>query len=248
MAQKLRMTIAREPGLYGSKNAFKGGVEGEVFKDAFTKLKALRAPLNSLFPSLQLGPVEGINEMAHLLDTCKFAVDDVYKAIRGSSDMMSASDKSEAGNLHEVLRAIKARVESLSKPGARKDKFKIALAIEGGGMRGSVAAGMAAALEQLGLTDAFDVVYGSSAGALVGAYFVGGGGLPETQRFFEEVCESGNSFVDTSHVLSRLLDMLRYPDDPDHKPFLSLDVILRMMSSDSLAGFDWKRFEVSLSC
>ncbi len=39
-------------------------------------------------------------------------------------------------------------------------------------MRGVVAAGMIMALEELGLTRAFDAVYGSSAGAICGAYFL----------------------------------------------------------------------------
>ena len=42
--------------------------------------------------------------------------------------------------------------------------------VAGGGMRGSVSAGMAAAIATLGLCDAFDSVYGSSAGSVVGAY------------------------------------------------------------------------------
>jgi predicted acylesterase/phospholipase RssA len=54
------------------------------------------------------------------------------------------------------------------------DGARIALAIEGGAMRGVVSAGMVAALEQLGLTHAFDAVYGSSAGAINGAYFLTG--------------------------------------------------------------------------
>lgn len=41
-------------------------------------------------------------------------------------------------------------------------------------MRGVVSAGMVAALEELGLTSAFDAVYGSSAGAINGAYFLAG--------------------------------------------------------------------------
>jgi len=52
------------------------------------------------------------------------------------------------------------------------DPFHLALAIEGGGMRGAVSAGMAAAIASLGLTDAFDSIYGSSAGSVVGAYMV----------------------------------------------------------------------------
>ena len=43
---------------------------------------------------------------------------------------------------HPVLRAIWERKKSGSKPGARSDGYKIALAIEGGGLRGSVTAGM----------------------------------------------------------------------------------------------------------
>ena len=39
---------------------------------------------------------------------------------------------------HEVLRALAARVAAGSQPGARRDGFRIALAIEGGGMRGAV--------------------------------------------------------------------------------------------------------------
>lgn len=51
---------------------------------------------------------------------------------------------------------------------------KVGLAIEGGGMRGCVSAGMIAAVSTLGLMDTFDAVYGSSAGSLVGAYAIAG--------------------------------------------------------------------------
>ena len=44
---------------------------------------------------------------------------------------------------------------------------QVGLAIEGGGMRGCVSAGMVAAVYNLGLMPAFDAVYGSSAGSLV---------------------------------------------------------------------------------
>lgn len=51
-------------------------------------------------------------------------------------------------------------------------KDKIALVVEGGGMRGCVSAGMVCAIHCLGLSDTVDVVYGSSAGAVIAAYFV----------------------------------------------------------------------------
>jgi predicted patatin/cPLA2 family phospholipase len=46
------------------------------------------------------------------------------------------------------------------------------LSVEGGGMRGTVSAGMALALHELGVVSAFDAVYGASAGALTGAWLV----------------------------------------------------------------------------
>jgi len=47
-----------------------------------------------------------------------------------------------------VLRALAARVGGGSQPGARRDGLRIALAVEGGGMRGIVSAGMALALHE----------------------------------------------------------------------------------------------------
>src|SRR6202012_5459498 len=44
--------------------------------------------------------------------------------------------------------------------------------VEGGGMRGTVSAGMALGLHELGLVPAFDAVYGSSAGAITAAWLL----------------------------------------------------------------------------
>jgi len=73
---------------------------------------------------------------------------------------------------HEVRRALAARVAAGSQPGGRRDGLRIALAIEGGGMRGVISAGMALALHELGLVPAFDAVYGASAGAISGAWLL----------------------------------------------------------------------------
>ena len=59
-----------------------------------------------------------------------------------------------------------------SLPGERDDGFRVALAIEGGAMRGTISAGMALALGELGLVSAFDAVYGASAGAISGAWLL----------------------------------------------------------------------------
>jgi predicted acylesterase/phospholipase RssA len=74
--------------------------------------------------------------------------------------------------VNEVLRLIQERVRSGSRPGHRDDPYRIALSVEGGGMRGTVSAGMALALHELGLVPAFDAVYGSSAGAITGAWLL----------------------------------------------------------------------------
>jgi predicted patatin/cPLA2 family phospholipase len=65
---------------------------------------------------------------------------------------------------HPVIAALRERPA-----GAR-----IAVVIEGGGMRGAVSGGMALALHELGLADAFDAAYGSSAGALNAMWLVSG--------------------------------------------------------------------------
>ena len=75
---------------------------------------------------------------------------------------------------HPVVQLIRRRREEGSRPGARTDGRRVALVIEGGGMRGVVSSGMTAAIEQLGLRDAFDEVHGASAGAFNGAFLLAG--------------------------------------------------------------------------
>jgi predicted patatin/cPLA2 family phospholipase len=74
--------------------------------------------------------------------------------------------------VHEVLRVLAARARAGSQPGAREDGFRIALAVEGGAMRGTISAGMALALDELGLVSAFDAAYGASAGAITAAWLL----------------------------------------------------------------------------
>ncbi len=76
--------------------------------------------------------------------------------------------------MHAVLELMRKRKEENSRPGERTDRFKLGLAIEGGGMRGIVTSGMGVAIEHLGLLNVFDVIYGTSAGAFNGAYLIAG--------------------------------------------------------------------------
>ncbi|MDG3011137.1 patatin family protein [Rhodococcus sp. D2-41] len=73
---------------------------------------------------------------------------------------------------HPVRELITARLASGSRPHGRSDDARLALVIEGGGGRGAYSGGMVLALEQLGLTDCFDDVYGASAGALNGVWLL----------------------------------------------------------------------------
>lgn len=94
----------------------------------------------------------------------------------------------------EVLHALLRRHDTGSRPGARDDGHRIALVVSGGGMRGAYAGGMAHALEDAGLTEAIDVVYGSSAGAYVGGALLLGHGRGAAEIFYEDM--ACRAFID----------------------------------------------------
>ncbi len=77
-------------------------------------------------------------------------------------------------SIHPVTEVLRERAEDRSAPGQRGDSHRVALVVEGGGMRGVVSAGMTAALERLGLSQCFDLVVGASAGAFNGAALLAG--------------------------------------------------------------------------
>jgi predicted patatin/cPLA2 family phospholipase len=101
--------------------------------------------------------------------------------------------------LPSAVEVIHQRLQDGSKPGARNDDYCLALAIEGGGMRGVVSAGMLVALEQLGMTGCIDLVVGTSAGALAGAFFVDGRAVEGSVLFYTELHEE--PFLDRSRLL-----------------------------------------------
>jgi predicted patatin/cPLA2 family phospholipase len=80
------------------------------------------------------------------------------------------------------------------------DDASIALVVEGGAMRGVVSAGMVSALEALGLTTAFDAVYGSSAGAINAAYFLAGQAALGTTIYSEDI--NNRHFIDMRRLAS----------------------------------------------
>ncbi len=76
-----------------------------------------------------------------------------------------------SSTLPSVRDVLLERLDRSSVPGYRDDDYRLVVAVEGGGMRGAVSSGMLLALEQLGLRNSVDVVVGTSAGAIAGAFF-----------------------------------------------------------------------------
>jgi predicted patatin/cPLA2 family phospholipase len=73
-----------------------------------------------------------------------------------------------------VLDVLAQRRADRSTPGARQDEHRVALVIEGGGSRAAYSTGMIGVIHELGLAGCVDAVYGSSAGALNGAWLLCG--------------------------------------------------------------------------
>jgi len=114
--------------------------------------------------------------------------------------------------LHPVLELMNSRRASASQPGQRSDEARLGLAIEGGGMRGVVSAGMVLALEQLNMLDVFDAVYGSSAGSINGAFFLARQAAFGTTIYYQDI--NNNKFINLARFLTG-------------EPVMSLEFLLR---------------------
>ena len=112
-------------------------------------------------------------------------------------------------------------------PGHRDDGRRIALVIEGGGMRGVVSAGMTAAIEQLGFTECFDEIHGASAGAFNAAFLIAGQALLPDRPLSARLRQSpvreranllrGNSLFNMDYIVNevwRTQRPLRHRPDP----------------------------------
>lgn len=131
------------------------------------------------------------------------------------------------------------------------DGCRIALAVEGGGMRGCVTAGMVSAIHYLGLQDTIDVVYGSSAGTVIGAYFITRQ-LPwyGPEVYYDMLTSAGDEFINTKRFLRAVglgfLDPRLAKDvifRRNHgKPVLDLSYLLRTTMQEN-KPLDWETFE-----
>ncbi len=93
------------------------------------------------------------------------------------------------------------RLAAGSLPGQRDDQYRLALAVEGGGMRGVISAGMLLALEQLGMTACIDMVVGTSAGAISGAFFTHGCTVEGSVLFYSDL--NSEPFLNRNRLLKR---------------------------------------------
>ena len=102
---------------------------------------------------------------------------------------------------HPVAELLLRRRAAGSLPGTRDDGCTVGLAVEGGGMRGVVSAGMLVALEDLGFHTTVDAIYGCSSGALNGAYFLMGEGWRSLSIYYDDL--TSRSFVDVRRAVRR---------------------------------------------
>ena len=76
----------------------------------------------------------------------------------------------------------------LLKEGRRfNDGRKIGLIVEGGGMRGVISCAALMAIEELGMTEVFDEVYGASSGAVNAAYFLARQAAYATAIYYQKI-------------------------------------------------------------
>ncbi|KYF46433.1 phospholipase, patatin family protein [Toxoplasma gondii ARI] len=155
--------------------------------------------------------------------------------------------------VHPVLLSMYRRKLDSYRGGPHKDsQHRLALAIEGGAMRGCVTAGMAVALHHMGYADTFDAVFGSSAGSLIGAYFISRQ-LPYegTQIYYDWLPFMGKKFLDLKRIgrglgLGFLLDgdIIDFLINKLGKPLLNLDVLLKDIVQEK-QPLDWDKFKAN---
>ena len=127
------------------------------------------------------------------------------------------------GRRHPVAEVLRDRAAGGSLPGARTDAHRVALALEGGGMRGVVSAAMTSALERLALTRCFDLVVGASAGAINGAALLAGAARQGAAAYCGPL--ASRSFVNPARLLRG-------------KPVIDVNDILDLAAGLDAAGYD----------
>lgn len=140
---------------------------------------------------------------------------------------------------HPVVELLHTRRAKKSQPGARTDTARLALVVEGGGMRGVVSSAMTDALESAVFTPCFDLVVGCSAGALNAAALLAGvaagctaeyAGAFTSRQFIDPLrLLFGRPAVDVDFVLKHASDLL---DSERHARTLASPIPLHCIATD----------------
>lgn len=125
-----------------------------------------------------------------------------------------------------MLRAIVDRKRRLDAGASRSDGLKLGLIAEGGAMRGVVSGGACLGLDDLGLSGAFDLAYGASAGAINLAYFILGQASHASHIYADHAARS--EFVNPLRV-GKILDLDWLFDQVIRKSYpIERDALLRV--------------------
>src|SRR5215831_7690357 len=90
-------------------------------------------------------------------------------------------------NPASTIDLLKERAHCFKQGREPADGRKACLIVEGGAMRGVVSCAALMALEDLGMTNVFDEVYGASAGAVNAAYFLAGQAAFATTIYYQKI-------------------------------------------------------------
>jgi predicted patatin/cPLA2 family phospholipase len=130
--------------------------------------------------------------------------------------MMQPSADVWGVNPEAVIAAIQERARHGQIAGVATDGKKLGLVIEGGGMRGVISASALLALEALGMTQVFDAVYGTSAGAMNGAYFLAGQAGYGLTIYYQDISNTRfinplrlGKVVDIDYLFDRVITQLK---------------------------------------
>jgi predicted patatin/cPLA2 family phospholipase len=118
----------------------------------------------------------------------------------------------------DVMSLLLQRRDARSVPGRRDDGHRVALVVEGGGMRGVYVAGMVRQLGAMGLRDSFDEMFAVSAGALTAAGLIARRTEHLASVYWEDLC--GDGFIDVHRMLR------------GRGPLVSLDFLLDSVVRD----------------
>jgi predicted acylesterase/phospholipase RssA len=185
-------------------------------------------------------------------ETGKIDYDALLKSLSVKGDTQIIGSINHPEYIHPVAQLLHERKQngSICTEGKRSDGCKVALIVEGGGMRGCISAGMICALHHLGLRDTVDVVYGASAGSIIGAYFITNQ-LPwfGPEVYYDKLTTAGKDFIDSKRLLRSLgfgmldprliRDVLTRPQNG--KPGLNLAFLLKTTLQKTKA-LNWEAF------